>query len=106
MKIIIWMLYISTRVDHFRFEDGTYGQVGDLRRGDQVRALDDEERPFAVLQVTNVEKRTYGSIDDEIAQIENFRDAKALREALGEFYKDLKQESELVVVHFVLIRSL
>ena len=97
----------TTRVDNFKFEeDGTYEKVGDLRKGDKVRALDDEEKPFAVLTITKVEKRSYGSLDDRLAQIENFKDKKALCDALAKFYKDLKHDSELVVIYFDVDRPL
>ena len=44
----------TTRVDGFVLEDGDIEVVGDLAPGDRVRALDDDERAFAVLEITQV----------------------------------------------------
>ena len=96
----------TTRVDDFIFDDGTAEKVGDLRKGDEVRALSDEEEAFAVLSIEQVETRTYGSLDDKLAKIENFKNKKALCDALGQFYKDLKHDSQLVVVYFKLVKAL
>lgn len=100
----------TTRVDgHVSVEeDGSTHEedVGDVREGTRLHALDDDERPFAVLRVTGVERRTYGSLDDEVARIENFEDRKDLCDALGRFYKDLQHDSEVVVIYFELLQSL
>ena len=91
----------TTRVDNFVFEDGDVEKVGDLKSGDVVDGVDDEERTFAVLEITkDPEKRTYESIDDQLAKIENFKNAKELKLVLKKFYKELKPESPLVVVYF------
>ena len=106
----------TTRIDHFLVDEktGTYEDVGDFQVGDTFCAIhdgDDDEteqqlEPFAVLLVTNVEKRSYGSLDDVLAQTENFPNRKALCDALGTFYKDLQNDTELVVIYFELLRPL
>merc|ERR1712150_357111 len=94
-------------------EDGTIETVGTLRVGEIVDATtttttdddDDDDhnehqKVFCVLQITQVEHRTFQSLDNDLAQMENFSNAIDLKQALRRFYKDLQDESILVVVYF------
>ena len=60
---------------------------------------------LTTLAPCKVETRSFESLDDHIAQVENLADAAALRATLGRFYT-LEKDSELVVVHFKLVRDL
>ena len=62
-------------------------------------------RVFAVLEINSIETRLLGGIDAELARTENFEDAEGLKLALARFYPNLTADSEVVVVHFKLIRS-
>eukprot|EP00939_MAST-03C_sp_MAST-3C-sp1_P001305 g1305.t1 len=95
----------TTRVDNFVFEDGTVENVGSLRVGEIVDATDDDDRAFCALKIRRVEHRTYGSLDDDLARIENFTDASELRKVLRHFYPGLEDESKLVIVYFEAIRD-
>ena len=57
----------TTRVDHFVTPFGDTEIVGDLRRGEMVRAVTPDGRAFAVLSITNVEHRTVAQLDDPLA---------------------------------------
>merc|ERR1711959_321484 len=92
----------TTRVEGFVFEDGDVQKVAHLRPGDHVRAVDDDENVFGVLEIVKVEQRTLESLDDDLARAENFESAGQLKDVLTGFDPDLTADSELVVVHFKL----
>lgn len=58
-----------------------------------------------MLEITSLELRLIAALDDDLARIENFADAAGLKAALNRFYPNLTDDSEIVVVHFKLIRS-
>ena len=58
-----------------------------------------------MLEINSIETRLLGGIDAELARTENFEDAEGLKLALARFYPNLTADSEVVVVHFKLIRS-
>lgn len=94
----------TTRVDSFVFDDGDVEKVGHLKQGDLVRAVDDDNFMFAIIEIVNVERRALKSLDNNLARIENFDDVSQLKEALGTFYSDLTEDSPLVVIYFNLNR--
>lgn len=96
----------TTRVDKFPFEDGTCETAGELCDGDVVRALNDDEHAFATLKITRVEKRTYGSMDDELARLENLDSGETLKKVLLRFYPKLSDDSPLLVLYFDVLKRL
>ena len=58
----------TTRIDNFVTEEGETEIVGDLQRGDLVRAVTPEGRSFAVLTITGLEHRTLAELDGRTCQ--------------------------------------
>ena len=95
----------TTRVKDFIDEDGDREIAGDLKKGDVVEAADDDDRVFAALEIESVRTLRFDALDDDLARTENFDNAEHLQKVLLRFYKDLKNDSSLVVVHFHVVRS-
>ena len=95
----------TTRVDGHLCQDGSIEAFGDLRPNQLCTAIDHEGTVFGVLRVTQIERRTFSSLDARLARLENFESSSALKEALGRFYKDLGKASELVVIYFEVVRK-
>ena len=90
----------TTRVKNFVDEDGDREIAGDLVKGEIVEAADDEDRVFAILEVLSVQIMRFDALDDDLARTENFENAVHLQNVLLRFYKFLKDDSPLVIVHF------
>jgi hypothetical protein len=50
--------------------------------------------------VTGVERKTFADLDDVDAATDGFESVAALRSALLHFYPDLKETSQVTIVHF------
>ena len=60
----------------------------------------DDATPFARINILNIELRTFGSIDQGLATLENCNSPNELRNLLRMFYPNLNDNTILKVIHF------
>jgi uncharacterized protein YhfF len=61
------------------------------------------EAHFATIKITRIDRRSFGSIDDDLAGLEGFNSAAELKTALLQFYPETTAETAFDVFHFMLV---